>query len=184
MWRPQIHYVRHGAEEGRKPHPLFDPEYYRRCGFGIEINASQLLAHFAESGPDAINPHPLFDCDSYLSKHPEVAAQDMNSLAHYLSLERGKQAQRIPELEAGAERLEVARFEIADVPVVVIFQGDGWSRQKTCETSGSLSGSVVLVSKDISGIVKIEAEPQQKPFFDAIPVEQLYAQVNARLTVE
>jgi hypothetical protein len=173
---PLLHYVRHGAAEGRKPHPLFEPEYYRHCGFGIQINASWLLAHFAESAADAINPHPLFDCDSYLSKHPEVAAQGMNPLAHYLSLEHGKQTQPILDFEAGATRLEVAQFEIADVSVAVIFHGD------ISEIGGGLSGSVVLVSKDDSGTMRIEAEPQQQPFFEAIPFEQLYAQVNTSLT--
>ena len=174
---PLLHYVRHGAEEGRKPHPLFQPEYYARCGFGIEIGTSRLLAHFAESGADAFNPHPLFDCESYLSKYPEAVTQRMNPLAHYLL--RRTQTRKIPESQPGAGKLEVARFEIADVPVAVIFPGDAWPREKSCETSTRLPGNVVLVWKDSFGTARIEAEPQQKPFFEAIPFEQLYAQVNS-----
>jgi hypothetical protein len=141
---PLPHYVTHGAEEGRKPHPLFQPEYYARCGAGIQVGASGLLAHFAESGADACNPHPLFDCQSYLRRHPEVVAHNMNPLAHYLSSGRGRRTQTI-----------AAQFEIADVPVTIIFPGDG-----------------------ASGTITIQAEPQQQPFFEAIPLEQLFAQVD------
>ena len=29
---PWLHYLKHGAAERRKPHPLFDPDYYMsRC---------------------------------------------------------------------------------------------------------------------------------------------------------
>jgi hypothetical protein len=190
---PLLHYVRHGVEEGRKPHPLFDPEYYRRCGFGIQISASQLLAHFAESGASAINPHPLFNCDSYLSKHPEAAAQGMNPLAHYLFWRGGKQTPRIPEFDGSAKHLEAAQLEIADMPVVIVFQGDGLPQEQNRRAPSTLKvremragslGSVVLVSKDNFGTVTIEAEPQQQPFFEAIPFEQLYAQVNTWLAVE
>jgi hypothetical protein len=177
---PLLHYVTHGAEEGRKPHPLFQPEYYARCGAGIQVGASGLLAHFAESGADACNPHPLFDCQSYLSTHPEAAAQGMNPLAHYLSLEHGKWTQTIAEAELGTG-FEVAQFEIADVLLAVIFQSNGWSGgQSILPPSEAPSGvaTVVLISKDASGIMTISAEPQQQPFFEAIPLEQLYAQVN------
>jgi hypothetical protein len=145
---PLLHYVTHGAQEGRKPHPLFQPEYYARSGAGIQVNAAGLLAHFAESGVGACNPHPLFDCQSYLSEHPEAAALDINPLAHYLSLDHRKS-------DPGAG-CKLAQLEIADVPVTIIFHGGG-------EASGSIT---------------IEAEAQQQPFFDAIPLDQLYAQIK------
>jgi hypothetical protein len=177
---PLLHYVTHGAAEGRKPHPLFQPEYYARCAFGFQVGASGLLAHFSESGADACSPHPLFDCQSYRSKYPEVAAHDMNPLAHYLSLESGKRTQTIAEFDPAAG-FEVAQFDIADVALTVIFQGNSWSgARSTLPTSETRKGSrtLVLISKDESGTITIEAEPQQQPFFEAIPVEQLYAQVN------
>jgi hypothetical protein len=188
---PLLHYVRYGANEGRKPHRLFQPDYYAR-GVGISNNGASLLAHFAESGVSASSPHPLFDCESYLSAHPEAVVQGVNPLAHYLSSEAGKPSRKIPELQAGAGCLEIAQFEVDDVPVAVIFCGAGWcegqNRQprntlKACEKD-ALSGSLVVISKDASGATSIEAEPQQPPFFEAIPLEQLYAQVNAWLACE
>ena len=42
-WDAWRHYMKHGAAEGRKPHPWFQPDYYRK------------------QGPDAVNPHRLFN---------------------------------------------------------------------------------------------------------------------------
>ncbi|HEY7391010.1 MAG TPA: hypothetical protein VH640_21005 [Bryobacteraceae bacterium] len=170
---PLLHYVSHGAGEGRKPHPLFQPEYYARSGAGIQVGPSGFLAHFAASGADACNPHPLFDCKSYLSKYPEVAADDINPLAHYLSLEPGKRIQTIVKSDPGMG-FAVAEFEIADVPLAVVFQGDDLPRGQKPPSAG-----VVLITKHQSGTITIQAEPQQQPFFQAIPFEQLYAQVRA-----
>jgi hypothetical protein len=116
----------------------------------------------------------------------------MNPLAHYLSFEAGKPSHRISELQAGAGCLEIAQFEVDDVPVAVIFCGAGWCEEQnrqprnTLKACGkdALSGSLVVISKDASGATSIEAEPQQRPFFKAIPLEQLYAQVNAWLACE
>ncbi|HLI83848.1 MAG TPA: hypothetical protein VKV17_08005 [Bryobacteraceae bacterium] len=183
---PLLHYVRHGAAEGRKPHPLFEPGYYARCGFGMEIGAHGLLAHFAESGADACNPHPLFDCESYLSRHPNEAAQNRNPLADYLGNRAGPPAytRGSESAEPALKRFAAAQIVIADVPVVVVFQGDGWPPAQNPGQEAILRGgeSRVLVSKDDSGAARIEAEPQQQPFFEAIPVEQLFAQVNSWIT--
>ena len=79
-----MHYVGHGAAEGRKPHPLFEPDYYRH-GCPDARAAADPLTHFMESGFQSLsNPHPLFDCEAYLRVHPEVAEQGINPLQHYV----------------------------------------------------------------------------------------------------
>jgi hypothetical protein len=61
--KPLKHYLAHGLQEGRKPHPLFQPDYYAAHGS---------------------NPHRLFDCDSYLQAHPEAAESGVHPLVHYI----------------------------------------------------------------------------------------------------
>ncbi len=83
---PLRHYLRYGATEGRKPHPLFDPEYYLRSHPELRDNGSP-LRHFLEHGGlehGGANPHPLFDCAAYLRANPEAAAQGVNPLVHHL----------------------------------------------------------------------------------------------------
>jgi hypothetical protein len=79
---PLRHYLRHGAAEGRKPHRLFDPEYYLSCCPEARKSRNPLL-HFIETGGRLGNPHPLFDCQAYVAANPEVAGLRLNPLLHY-----------------------------------------------------------------------------------------------------
>jgi hypothetical protein len=107
---PLLHYVRHGAAEDRKPHPLFEPGYYRKCCPEAPANGKDLLAHFLASGAGAANPHPLFDCRAYGDSH------GMNPLMHYLRSKKTRSAGLLPA-EAGA----IAPIEIQDVRVKVFW---------------------------------------------------------------
>jgi hypothetical protein len=66
---PLKHYLTHGMQEGRKPHPLFQPDYY---------------------AADGSNPHRLFDCGSYLEATPEAAAAGVHPLLHFLRSNRSE----------------------------------------------------------------------------------------------
>ncbi len=61
--RPLAHYLTHGRQEGRKPHALFQPDYYAAHG---------------------VNPHRLFDCAGYVEAHPELAGSGVHPLIHYV----------------------------------------------------------------------------------------------------
>jgi hypothetical protein len=61
--QPLKHYLAHGMQEGRKPHPLFQPAYYAAHG---------------------CNPHRLFDCAGYVAAHPEVAGSGLHPLVHFI----------------------------------------------------------------------------------------------------
>ncbi len=82
---PLLHYLRHGAAEGRKPHRLFDPHYYRKCCSQPPGTGENALAHFLSRGKDADSSHPLFDCDAYRASHSGLT---MNPLPHYLECQR------------------------------------------------------------------------------------------------
>ena len=72
---PFKHYLEHGAMEGRQPHPLFDPEHYRK--------AKNPLVHFLRT---PVRPwpatHPLFDVEAYARAHPEITG---NPLVAYIA---------------------------------------------------------------------------------------------------
>jgi len=155
---PLLHYVLHGAAEDRKPHPLFEPSHYRNAC--AEPPARNLLAHFLESGAQAASPHPLFDCEAYLDAHPD--APDVNPLVHYLLSDAARPAAPMPE------STDLVRIDIQDVQVTVVLLA---ARQ-------GISGSVALVWPDAQGLARWLADPQQQPFFDAVRLDQIRAQVE------
>jgi hypothetical protein len=114
---PLRHYLRHGAAEGRKPHPLFEPEYYLSCCPAARKSPNPLL-HFIETGGLLGNPHPLFDCRAYLAAHPDAAR--VNPLSHYLrkSATGGSRADQgvrpTHTLEILDIRVEIAFWENAE----------------------------------------------------------------------
>src|SRR5262249_31268445 len=86
---PLVHYLRHGATEGRKIHP-------------VEVGAAAPQAGFAETPsepphvtsltPDtamdarvrAVRKSGLFDADWYLQQYPDVAAAGIDPVIHFL----------------------------------------------------------------------------------------------------
>ncbi len=85
---PWLHYLLHGAAEGRKPHPLFDSNYYL---IQRAKTADALMDFIEPSTSGWANPHPLFDCESYARAHPD-AANGINPLLRYLRSRRGEAA--------------------------------------------------------------------------------------------
>jgi hypothetical protein len=79
---PLVHFVRHGAAEGRDPHPLFDVRSYAASLGDTTVNP---LVHFLDEGAQSRrSPHPWFDAASYLDAAPDVDAAGVNPLVHYL----------------------------------------------------------------------------------------------------
>lgn len=79
------HFVRHGAIEGRSPHPLFDVGYYWRQRPDVRAAGVNPLRHFLESGStEGIDPHPLFSCRYYQSQFHGRWDRRVNALEHYL----------------------------------------------------------------------------------------------------
>jgi hypothetical protein len=181
---PLVHYVRHGAAEDRKPLPLFEPSHYRNSCAEAPGRSEHLLAHFLESGAGAANPHPLFDCEAYLDAHPDAAAQGGNPLVHYLLSDAGHPAGPMPESAA------LAHIDIQDVRVTVVLLAGSLDSKtpeerraihkawKSWAAHQGISGSVALVWPGAGGLARWLADPQQQPFFDAVRLDQIRAQVG------
>jgi hypothetical protein len=83
---PALHYVFHGAVEGRKPIPLFDSAWYLSQYPDVAAAGINPLVHYLNYGaPEGRQPNPLFDSAWYLSQYPDIAAVGLNPLVHYLN---------------------------------------------------------------------------------------------------
>jgi hypothetical protein len=162
-----VHYVRHGAAEDRKPHPLFEPSHYRNSCLEPPGSSEHLLVHFLESGAAAANPHPLFDCAAYLDAHPDAAAQGTNPLVHYVLSDAARPAGPMPESAS------LAHIDVQDVRVTVVLLASN--------TPGEREAGLALVWPDTRGLARWLADPQQQPFFDALCLDQIRAQVGQPL---
>ncbi len=86
--------------------------------------------------------------------------------------------------------LPVAYVEIQDVWVAIIFldaefalsspgqQRKGHEALRQCAARAGLRGSVVTMWKDADGRKRFICEPAQRPFFESVRYDQLYAQKN------
>ena len=86
---PLAHYVKHGAKEGKRPHPLFDPAYYLAQNPDVAELKPNPLAHFVKYGVrEGRDPNPFFSVEYYLAQAPDAAG--MNPVAHYLEIGTAK----------------------------------------------------------------------------------------------
>lgn len=90
---PLDHYIRHGAAEGRDPHPLFNSGFYKKQ-VGKSAHRRPLLHYLTADPLAAVSPHPLFDSNWYLKNNPDVASAKVDPLVHYLT--RGAIERRDP----------------------------------------------------------------------------------------
>ena len=82
---PLLHYLAHGAAEGRDPCPMFDSDWYLAQNPDVHSAGTNPLVHYVEHGAaEGRDPCPMFDSDWYLAQYADVRAKGMNPLAHYL----------------------------------------------------------------------------------------------------
>jgi lipopolysaccharide biosynthesis protein len=86
---PLEHYLRHGAKEGRDPHPIFDVTWFVEQNPGT---ADDPVIHYLEGAGSS--PHPLFDGAWYLDCYPDVRADGLHPFVHYLT--HGQKENRDP----------------------------------------------------------------------------------------
>lgn len=83
---PALHYVTIGASRGRRPHQLFDPDYFRRqAGFPESGDRTPLEQYLSLAPGRRPSPHPLFDRDWYVAKNPEAAHQSSDPFEHFVA---------------------------------------------------------------------------------------------------
>ena len=82
---PFLHFVEHGAFEGRSPHPLFDASFYLAHHPEVAQARQNPVLHFLRTGTRAgTNPHPLFDTVYYCNEYPDVTGGGLNPLIHFI----------------------------------------------------------------------------------------------------
>ncbi len=80
---PILHYIRHGAEEGRQAHPFFDENYYLQNNPDVANSGQVPLEHFVRYGAEEQrSPHPQFNVNAYLTKHAFCRINKLNPLTH------------------------------------------------------------------------------------------------------
>jgi GT2 family glycosyltransferase/glycosyltransferase involved in cell wall biosynthesis len=82
--KPLHHYVAWGDREGRRPMPLFDPDYYREQGPGFTSSVSSLLHYVWVGCHRDLAPSGWFDSAFYLQQNRDVMFSGINPLLHYL----------------------------------------------------------------------------------------------------
>jgi hypothetical protein len=86
---PFLHYLLHGASEGRDPNPLFDTDWYLAQNPDVCAAAINPLEHFLALGAaEGRDPHPLFSIEWYIAQNPSIDKKKTNPLLHYLRRSR------------------------------------------------------------------------------------------------
>jgi glycosyltransferase involved in cell wall biosynthesis len=75
-------FLQHGHRLGRSPHPLFEPEWFRR---ERPRNRPNTLLEYLRTGGGEHGPGPLFDEAAYLAEHPEAGGHVGRPLGHFLA---------------------------------------------------------------------------------------------------
>lgn len=109
---PLDHYLAHGSEEGRQPHPLFDTIFYADRNADVVATGVNPLVHFIQHGwKEGRAPHPRFDVRYYVERYPDVSAAGLNPLSHYL--QHGAAEGRDPSPEFSTAAYLAAHPEVA-----------------------------------------------------------------------
>ena len=79
---PLRHFIETGAAAGLKPHPLFDTQFYRSRN--TIPQGTDPLSYFLDQGATTF-PNAFFDGAFYWRAYPDVAAQEINPLVHFVT---------------------------------------------------------------------------------------------------
>ena len=82
---PLVHYGLYGWAEGRKPHLLFDPQWYLAHYPDVARSGIEPLAHYLNIGSqEGRRPTFWFDEEEYLEKFPELIGSEVIPFVHFV----------------------------------------------------------------------------------------------------
>jgi len=123
---PLMHFVLHGAFEGRSPNPLFDTAYYLRRNPDVAAAGINPLVHYRRRvAVERRNPHPLFDVDYYLRGNPDVASTGIDPLTHFLRCGAAEGRNPNAFFDCAYYRAQHPDMEVTENPLVH-FDAGGW----------------------------------------------------------
>ncbi len=82
---PVLHYLRHGAEEGRWPHPLFDTSWYLSHHGDVKASGLNPLLHYVLTWKtEGRRVNAFFDPRWYLLANADLRKSGLDPLTHYM----------------------------------------------------------------------------------------------------
>ena len=93
---PLEHFLRIGIHMGRDPGPLFCSQFYASQEESSKSKDCLLLDYLTTGWREKIKPHPLFNTTWYLAAYPDVQAQNVEPLQHFIKF--GSKEGRNPNL--------------------------------------------------------------------------------------
>ena len=94
-----VHFLDHGAREGRLPNPYFATEWYLRQNPDVGMTGQNALLHYIRRGEaECRAPAPHFDLAWYRTRH--IAPPGQTLLGHFLERRLHGAASPLPEFDA------------------------------------------------------------------------------------
>ena len=93
-----VHFLDHGAREGRLPNPYFATEWYLRQNPDVGMTGQNPLLHYIRRGEaECRAPAPHFDLAWYRTRHSATPGQTL--LRHFLDRRQRGEASPLPEFD-------------------------------------------------------------------------------------
>ncbi|MGN8112287.1 glycosyltransferase family 61 protein [Paraburkholderia sp. 22098] len=88
---PLLHFMEHGALEGRRPSPYFDVSWYLDRYSDVRENGINPLVHYVRDGAaEGRNPNPYFDTKWYATNYADEIGLGCNPLVHFVEVGEAK----------------------------------------------------------------------------------------------
>ena len=178
---PVVHYLDHGAREGRLPNPYFATEWYLRQNSDVGVRGLNPLLHYIRRGEaECRAPAPFFDLAWYRTRH--TAAPGQTLLRHYLDRRLRGEASPLPEFDPVFYLQTYPDIAVAGVDPFEHFLHTGFREERNPSAEfdtryyvrryldGDLSENPLLHYRRIRRLLRVHPTPPQSEtgVFDAV----------------